>query len=244
LFFAPESISFLTHRRPANALERVNKTLARMGHPPVDGLPEPEAKPRAAAAAELFAPGMARATLLLTVAYLMHIMTFYFILKWIPKIVVDMGFAPAAAAGVLVWASVGGATGSLLLGLLTARVRLLALTIGAMIASVALVIAFGRAQTDLRGLSMVATAAGFFTNAGVVGLYALLARVFPTRLRATATGFVIGVGRGGSALAPALAGLLFAAGYMLDSVAILMSFGSAIAAIALFGIRRQAAATE
>jgi benzoate transport len=246
LFFAPESISFLMHKRPPNALERVNAVLARMGHPAVDALPEvrPEAVARKATAAELFAPGMARATILLTLAYLMHIMTFYFILKWIPKIVVDMGFAPAAAAGVLVWASIGGATGSLLLGLLTARVRLLALTIGAMIASVVLVAWFGRGQTDLQGLSMVAAAAGFATNAGVVGLYALLARTFPTRLRATATGFVIGVGRGGSALAPALAGLLFAAGYMLDSVAILMSLGSAVAAVALLGLRRQAAATE
>ncbi|WP_439646572.1 MFS transporter [Sphingomonas soli] len=244
LFFAPESISFLMHKRPANALERVNAVLARMGHAPVDSLPDPEVRTRKAAATELFAPTMARATILLTLAYLLHIMTFYFILKWIPKIVVDMGFAPAAAAGVLVWASVGGATGSLLLGLLTARVRLLPLTIGAMLASVALVIAFGRAQTDLHGLSMVAAAAGFCTNAGVVGLYALLARTFPTRLRATATGFVIGVGRGGSALAPALAGLLFAAGYMLDSVAVLMSLGSAVAAIALFGLRRQPAATD
>ncbi|RYD68037.1 MAG: MFS transporter [Sphingomonadales bacterium] len=241
LLFAPESISFLMHKRPPDALERINQTLARMGHPPVDALPEPEDRPRKAPVAELFAPHMARATILLTLAYLMHIMTFYFILKWIPKIVVDMGFAPSAAAGVLVWASVGGASGSLLFGLLTTRIRLVALTIGAMLASVALVIAFGRAQTDLHGLSMVAAAAGFFTNAGVVGLYALLARIFPTGLRATATGFVIGVGRGGSALAPALAGLLFAAGYMLDSVAILMSLGSAIGAIALVGLWQRAA---
>jgi benzoate transport len=244
LWFAPESISFLMHKRPPDALARINAVLTRMGHPTIDALPAPEAKAGKASATELFAPGLARATTLLTLAYLMHIMTFYFILKWIPKIVVDMGFAPAAAAGVLVWASVGGASGSLLLGLLTARVRLLGLTIGAMIASVALVIAFGRGQSDLQGLSLIAAAAGFATNAGVVGLYALLARTFPTRLRATATGFVIGIGRGGSALAPALAGILFAAGYLLDSVAVLMSFGSAVAAVALFGIRRQPAATD
>jgi benzoate transport len=244
LLFAPESISFLMHKRPADALARTNAVLARMGHPAIDALPAVATKSRRASVTDLFAPGMARATLLLTLAYLMHIMTFYFILKWIPKIVVDMGFAPAAAAGVLVWASVGGASGSLLLGLLTARVRLLPLTIGAMVASVALVIAFGRGQSDLQGLSLVAAAAGFVTNAGVVGLYALLAKTFPTRLRATATGFVIGIGRGGSALAPALAGLLFAAGYMLDSVAVLMSLGSAFAAVALIGLRRQPAATE
>jgi MFS family permease len=160
-------------------------------------------------------------------------MTFYFILKWIPKIVVDMGFAPASAAGVLVWASVGGATGSILLGLMTSRVRVLPLTVAAMIVSVALVTLFGQGQSGLAGLSLVAAAAGFATNAGVVGLYALIAGNFPTSVRATATGFVIGVGRGGSALAPALAGALFVAGLGLSGVAMLMALGSLTAAIAL-----------
>lgn len=95
---------------------------------------------------------------------------------------------------------VGMAIGSLILGLLTGRVRLLGLTIAAMLLSTALVIVFGRTQGDLATLSVVAAAAGFATNAGVVGLYALIARSFPTGVRASATGFVIGVGRGGSAL--------------------------------------------
>jgi benzoate transport len=237
LLVAPESISFLMHKRPRNALERINRLLVRMGHAPVDALPDVAPARRKAPIADLFSAEHARITIALTLAYLAHIMTFYFILKWIPKIVVDMGYAPAAAAGVLVAASAGGAAGSLLLGLLTARVRLLALTIAAMIASVALVVLFGRGGSDLAGLSMVAAAAGFATNAGVVGLYALLARSFPTGSRATATGFVIGVGRGGSALAPALAGILFAAGYSLSLVAILMSLGSAIGAVALLALR-------
>lgn len=235
--WAPESISFLMHKRAPDALARVNATLARMGRPPVASLPEDTPAPKRNALAELFSGTLTQATALLTLAYLAHIMTFYFILKWIPKIVVDMGFAPPLAAGVLVWASIGGATGSLLLGLLTARLRLLPLTIAAMLASVALVAAFGRGQSDLAGLSAVAAVAGFATNAGVVGLYAIIAQSFPTHLRATATGFIIGVGRGGSALAPALAGLLFAAGYPLATVAILMSLGSAVAALALFALR-------
>ena len=239
LWRAPESIAFLMHQRPPDALARINATLARMGHPPLDALPAPEPKAQKVPLAQLFAPHLARVTALLTVAYLAHIMTFYFILKWIPKIVVDMGFAPASAAGVLVWASVGGASGSLVLGLLTARVRLFSLTIAAMLLSSLLVIAFGQGQTDLASLSLIAALAGFATNAGVVGLYALIAQSFPTGLRATATGFVIGIGRGGSALAPALAGFLFMAGFGLASVAVLMALGSAIAALALFGMRRQ-----
>lgn len=234
LWRAPESISFLMHKRPPGALQRINSTLARMGHPPVAelGQPDADASPRAPIV-ELFSPVLMRATLLLTVAYLAHIMTFYFILKWIPKIVVDMGFPPPEAAGVLVWASIGGATGSLILGLLTGKIRVLSLTIAAMAASTALVILFGREQSDLGSLSIVAACVGFATNAGVVGLYALIAQSFPTSVRATATGFVIGVGRGGSALAPALAGFLFAAGHDLQTVAILMGLGSLVAAAAL-----------
>lgn len=241
LWRAPESVAFLMHRRPPDALARINATLARMGHPPVDALPPAEARAAKVPVMALFAPGLLRTTLLLTLAYLTHIMTFYFILKWIPKIVVEMGFPAPQAAGVLVWASIGGATGSLILGLLTGRVRLLGLTIAAMLLSTALVIVFGRTQGDLATLSVVAAAAGFATNAGVVGLYALIAGSFPTGVRASATGFVIGVGRGGSALAPALAGLLFSIGYGLQFVAVLMSLGSLIAAVALFALRdRQA----
>ena len=55
-------------------------------------------------------PQLVRVTVLLTLAYFLHIMAFYFLLKWVPKIVVDMGFTPSSAAGVLVWANVGGAT--------------------------------------------------------------------------------------------------------------------------------------
>ncbi len=233
LWRAPESIAFLAARGRADALTRINRILARMGHQPATALPAAIDKPAGVPLARLFTPALARSTWLLTLAYLAHIMTFYFILKWVPKIVVDMGHAPAAAAGVLVWANVGGAAGSLLLGLLTARVRLVPLTVAAMLASTALVILFGRGQDTIAQLSLVAALAGFCTNAGVVGLYALVARTFPTAVRASATGFVIGIGRGGSALAPALAGLLFAAGYALGSVATLMALGSLIAAAAI-----------
>jgi MFS family permease len=124
--------------------------------------------------------------------------------------------------------------------LLTVRVRLYALTIGAMLLSTGLVVAFGQERSDLAALSLIAALVGFATNAGVVGLYALIAQSFPTGVRATATGFVIGIGRGGSALAPTLAGFLFAAGYGLQAVAMLMALGSAVAAMALFVLSRRA----
>jgi MFS family permease len=96
---------------------------------------------------------------------------------------------------------------------------------------------FGRGQSDLQQLSAICAATGFFTNAGVVGLYALAARAFPTALRASGTGFVIGIGRGGAALAPMVAGLLFTRGLGLQFVAIAMSVGSLVGAAALMLLR-------
>jgi MFS family permease len=210
-----------------------------MGHAAIEALPAAvEVRSRSSIAA-LFAPSLARTTVLLTVAYFAHIMTFYFTLKWIPEIVVDMGFAPALAGSVLVWANVGGVTGSVLLGLLTHRYPVRRLVLATLILGAGMVALFGRGQADLAGLSLIAACVGFFTNAAVVGLYAMFAQSFPTELRASGTGFVIGFGRGGSALAPIVAGLLFAAGGGLQGVALLMAMGSLLAAVMVAMLRSE-----
>ncbi|WP_338446380.1 MFS transporter [Pelagerythrobacter marensis] len=239
-FYAPESIAFHMHRRSADSLDKINATLRRMGHPEIGEMPAESSEERAVRSdgKTLMAPAFRMQTILLTLVYFMHIMTFYFILKWIPKIVADMGHEPSAAAGVLVSASVGGLIGSGLLGLATLRANVFWLTIGAMLLSCGLVIGFGRSPTDIASLSLIVALAGCATNAGIVGLYAIIALAFPTSLRATATGAVIGFGRGGSALAPVLAGFLFAAGYMLDTVALTMALGSMLAAFILIYVRR------
>lgn len=238
-YFLPESVEHLIHRRPPGALARVNATLTRMGHPTVTALPPADKTAAPSGMRSLFSPALARTTILLTIAYFTHIMTFYFTLKWIPKIVVDMGFAPALAGGVLVWANVGGVSGAVLLGFLAQRYAVRRLVIITLILGAAAVIWFGQGQADLAALSLVAAAVGFFTNAAVVGLYALFAQSFPTALRAGGTGFAIGFGRGGSAMGPIIAGFLFAAGASLPSVALVMALGSIVAAASLAFLRSE-----
>lgn len=241
LWLAPESIAFEMHKRSPGALERINKTLKKMGHAAIDALPDvPAVKPKAGLPL-LFSRQFAALAILLALAYFMHIITFYYIIKWIPKIVVDLGFAPPTAAGVLVWASIGGSLGALTLGLLTLKARITALTIGAMLASTVAVIVFGQGWETLEHIAMAAAVAGFFTNAPIVGLYAIVAQSFPTQLRATATGFVIGLGRGGAALAPVIAGFLFQAGWSLPTVSIIMGLAATVAALMLFLARGRVA---
>jgi benzoate transport len=233
----PESVHWLARRQPAGALEKINRALSRMGRATVDALPALTADTRRRSISDIFAPELMAGTVIVTLAYFFHITTFYFIAKWIPKIVVDFGFPPSSAAGVLVWTNVGGATGGALFGLLTLRYRVKTLTIGILLASTVLVAAFGRSPADLQTLSIICAAAGFCTNAGIVGLYAIIAQVFPTHVRAFGTGFTIGVGRGGSVLAPIIAGFLFAAGYSLPVVASILAAGSLFAAIVLFRLK-------
>jgi MFS family permease len=232
-FFVPESVQWLTQRRPAGALDRINKTLRRMGHAAVAALPELAPTERKLSIADVFRPGLVHITVLVTLAYFFHITTFYFIIKWVPQIVTGFGFPASSAAGVLVWANIGGLAGGLLLGALTQKFALKALTIGSMLIATVMVSLFGVTPHDLTMLSAVCAASGFFVNGAIVGMYALFAQAFPTHVRAFGTGVAVGLGRGGSFLAPIIAGYLFQAGFGLSTVAVVMGLGSTMAAIVL-----------
>jgi len=229
----PESVHWLAQKQPAGALVRINRALARMGHAAIAAMPTipPDMKKRSVR--DIFAPQLIATTLLSTLAYFFHILSFYFLMKWIPKIVADMHFTASEASGVVIWANVGGALGGAVFGLLSQRIGLKPLTVSVMLLSTVMIILFGRTAPDLKELSLLCAAAGFCTNAAIIGLYAIYAQAFPTHVRATGTGFAIGVGRGGAVLAPITAGFLFKWGYPLPTVALCMAMGSLAAAAVL-----------
>lgn len=237
--FVPESVSWLATKQPDGALEKINRSLVRMKFAAIAALPviERTASGRKASSETIFSPAMLRTTLLVTLAYFCHITTFYYIVKWVPKIVVDMGFAASSAAGVLVWANVGGAVGGAVVGLLSHKLNLRRVITVTLVGSTLMVNLFGRGYADLGTLSLVCACAGFFTNGAINGLYATFAQVFPSHMRASGTGFAIGIGRGGSVLAPIIAGYLFQAGNGLPLVSLYLSVGSLFAILALWMIR-------
>jgi MFS family permease len=132
-----------------------------------------------------------------------------------------------------VFANIGNLAGAIVIGLASQRFSLRPLVAGAMLTGVAAIAAFGVAGPDLTRLSITAAIAAFFINAGVVGMYPILAQTYPATLRASGTGFVIGIGRGGSALGPVVAGALFASGASLLVVSLSMGIGGLIAATML-----------
>jgi benzoate transport len=235
-FLMPESVHWLARKQPAGALERINRTLATFGHATVAALPAVSAEVRKKSSGDLFKAPLLTVTVLATMAYFFHITTFYYIVKWVPTIVVGMGFAPSSAGYVLSWLNVGGATGGTVLGLLSQRYPVKYLTIGVMVLSTIAVTVFGRSPADLTTLILLCMLAGFCTNAAITGMYAIFAKAFPTHVRASGTGVAVGIGRGGSVLAPIIAGFLFAS-YELPTVSMIMGLGSLVAAIVLLNLR-------
>jgi MFS family permease len=216
---------------------RINRVLARFGLSQMTVLPDPEPGGQRTGLIEIFRPALIRTTILLTLAYLTHVTAYYYFVKWIPKLIVDMGFDPGAGAGVLTNAMLGGAIGGGVLGLVALKIGMRWATVIALAGAFVMLNIFGMGHPDLTMLGWIAGLTAFFSNAAAVGFYALLALAFPPQVRATGTGFGIGFGRAGAAMGPALAGMLFQSGMGLQSVSLIISAGSLLAIVAILMVR-------
>ena len=223
-WLVPETPEWLNERRPPRALERVNAVLSRFGHEPAEQLSARAEDAPSASFLELFRPPLLGRTVLLTLAYLTHVTAYYYFVKWIPKLIVDMGFDASAGGGVLTQAMLGGAIGGGLLGLVSLKIGVRNATVIALAGACIMLNVFGRTSPDLAMLGLVAGITAFFSNAAAVGFYALLAMAFPPRVRPVTLG-------------PALAGILFARGLDLPAVSTIISAGSALAIVAILLVR-------
>jgi benzoate transport len=237
-FLVPETPAWFLVSRPADALERVNRSLAALRLPAVQGLPPVEAGSPRASLLDILRPGLVGTTLLLTLGYSLHCVTFYYVLKWSPKIVADFGYTQPQAASVLVWANIGGAIGGGLFGFLMHKFGIKWPTIAMLLAGAVAVCLFGLGADSLVGWRVAVFCTGFTTNAAIVGFYSAFAHGFPAKVRATGAGFAIGAGRIGAAGSPILAGELFhSAGLPLLTVSVIMALGSLGAAATLLALR-------
>lgn len=234
-FLVPESIEFLSKKRADGALSKINGILQGIGHNAISALPEQQQSIQQSKVTDLFKTNYLSATVLLTVTYFMTIVTFYFILKWVPKLVNEMGFQDPGS--VLVWASIGGFFGCILFGSLTRWFSIKNLTIASLIMGFIGVTVFGQGAENINQLKAVTAVAGFFSNAAIVGMYTMFALYFPAEIRASGTGFAIGAGRAGAFLSPIIAGYLLYWGWGLDLVAAIMGGASIVGALTLLFLR-------
>ena len=226
----PESPAFLTSRRPANALPRLNRILVRFGQAPLTRLP-PQPDVRRVSYRALFAPGEAATTVRFTVINVLIVTAAFYLITWLPQLMADAGFAPSTASLVLVMVSLVGIPGSLILGALAAGAGSVRLAAGAMVAFGVALAALGFAPPVLALVLLCAGACGFFFSGCTGVFYAAVSEVFTPLTRASGIGFVMGVGRIFSALGPLLAGWMFTVGVNRGGVASVFALGSVLAGL-------------
>lgn len=206
----PESLAFLLSSPREDRLDRVNQVLSKLGLEPAERLPPPSKQRRAYG--QVFSPAQLPTTLWICSANLLVAASAYFVLSWLPQIVVDRGFSPSSASLAAAVANLSGIVGGLALGAIASRfgprrpAAICALALGAAI------FAFGRIPAVWPATLLCSAACGVFLFASISAIYALLAECFVDAARASGVGFVIGVGRLASAVSPAAAGWLFQAG--------------------------------
>ncbi len=245
-FGLPESLDYLARQDTPEARAKIAATLASFNHPLAEVAPEPVATLAPVSSgsyAVLLGPLYRRTTILLVVAYFLHIMTFYFFSGWLPKLMSDLGYATPDAIRTSALMSLGGILGGSALGWAAPRFGLVRLLIVAMLGTSATFVLFGFA-VGLPALQVTAFLAGICVFGGIVGLYALLARSFPPELRVTGTGLAIGVGRGGAVLGPLIGGFLIAGGTSIPLAIAIVGAGATLAAIMLMAMGHSLSATS
>ena len=231
MILLPESIAFLASRRGPDSLQQLNALLGRCGQPPVAELPPVVVEGRGYAG--VFARGQVPTTLRLAVINLLAASVIYYVLSWLPQLVADAGFDPSKASLVSAAANLVGIVGGVSLGLVARRVGLNRVTVAAIAMLGVSLAVLGATPASLPLLLVAASVCGFFIFASSAGFYATLALAFSDEARASGSGFVIGVGRIASALAPLLAGWLFAQGLGRGAVSALFASFALAAALVL-----------
>jgi benzoate transport len=234
----PESLAFLATQRPRGALERINLLLRRVGRKEIDEIPEsPAAQPRARVR-DVVRGRLGAHSVALWGAFFCVMMSFYFVLSWTPKLLVDAGLRAEQGISGGVLLNLGGIAGGLGLGLLAARVgpfRIVALTMVAGAISVAL---FGFFAHGLALALTLALVVGYLIFGSMVGLYSIMPSVYPTEVRNTGAGLSVGVGRIGAIVSPSVAGVLLESGWSGSSTYVLFALPLLVAGAATFFLER------
>ena len=215
-FLVPESLQFLRTVGTKEALSKTNALLVRMKKQPVSSFPVAIAHrlPKASVRS-LLAPSMRTKTLLLWSTFFLVFVSMYFLMSWLPKLVIDSGLSESAGVFSAVAFNGGGVIGTLLLGWFAANFGLTKLISFFLALAGSLLLIFGVLFEHLN-LFLLLFVIGFFLQGAFVGLYSTSAKLYPTEVRATGIGWGLGLGRFGAVIGPYVGGLFIAAGFSMQ----------------------------
>ncbi|KKI39634.1 MFS transporter [Burkholderia vietnamiensis] len=159
----------------------------------------------------LFSDGRAGTTIALWISYLGTLIVLYFLMNWLPSMVLSRGLTPIQASVVQMMFNIGGGIGAIVIAGLSDRIGKRPVVVG-MYAGIALALLALAGATGSVSMAWGGLLAGLFLVGTQSVLYALAGATYPTRVRGTGVGAAVAVGRMGSMIGPLIAGQLLALG--------------------------------
>ncbi|MBR8031226.1 3-(3-hydroxy-phenyl)propionate transporter MhpT [Burkholderia vietnamiensis] len=159
----------------------------------------------------LFSDGRAGTTIALWISYLGTLIVLYFLMNWLPSMVLSRGLTPVQASIVQMMFNIGGGIGAIVIAALSDRIGKRPVVVG-MYAGIALALLALAGATGSVSMAWGGLLAGLFLVGTQSVLYALAGATYPTRVRGTGVGAAVAVGRMGSMIGPLIAGQLLALG--------------------------------
>lgn len=244
-FRLPESLRFLARRSAAK--RRILDMLARLrpdlAGADVERIEAPQVQPVERPLQKLFRDGRGAWTACLWLLTFCSLLLTYFLVHWIPLVLVDAGVAQGNAIRGVALLNLGGVIGSLVISRITDR-RGPYLAMGVPLAfAIAFVAAIGMSVGA--GVAVVLSVI-FFAGLTFVGMQlnisALAATNYPLAIRSAGTGWSIAAGRVGSIVGPLVGGVLVGLNVGIDRLFLIAAVPAAIALVAIVAMARIKAA--
>jgi len=185
-------------------------------------------------------------TAMLWVCYFVGLLTVYLLGNWLPTLIRGAGFTLTEAAVVGALFQAGGTIGSLAIGWQMDRFnphRALAATVflGGMLAWYT-----GSSGHGIVAISVLAFGMGYCMNGSNTGFCALAAGSYPTRMRATGTSWMLGIGRFGGIAGAMLGAEMLHANWGFGQVFTALAVPAVIGAVAVLlkGARHRGSAMQ
>ncbi|ASN53874.1 4-hydroxybenzoate transporter [Sinomonas sp. R1AF57] len=207
----PESPAYMVAKGTDDALSRARTLITRAtGQTIADGtvLTVEDAGEKRGSVVALFSPAYRTVTVAVWATYLFNWIAWFLLLLWMPTALKTLGLDAGTAALGTVTVNAAFIVFAIPLSAVLPRVNARTLLLSMFGAGILIALGLGAAGTQWGLVFTLIGLAGFGIGGQQLALNYLIANAYPTQLRATATGWGIGVGRLGSIVGSALGGVL------------------------------------
>ena len=235
-FRLPESIKFLAHK--AKNPDQIASTLARL-EPSLKGIGAgrihlPRTEQVKQPVRKLFMDGRAAWTSLLWLLTFSALLLTYFLVHWIPLVLVDVGVAQQKAIKGVALLNLGGIIGSIIISRISDRsgpYLAMAIAMGVAIVCIAAIGVSAPAGTNV--VLAVIFLAGLTFVGAQLNISAIAATNYPVEIRSAGTGWSMAAGRVGSIVGPLIGGILVSLNLGIDKIFLVAAIPAAVATCAI-----------